>query len=102
MDVDIYRKLYDEMKVKLEQAKTTRDLGKNAENQFVVIEPPIVPEEPAKPNKMMLMGGGLGLGIFLGLIVAAIAELLDTTIRRARDIKEFQKPVVAYIPNGDK
>lgn len=101
MNVDIYRKLYDEMKVKLEQAKTTRDLGKEARNQFVVIEPPVVPDEPAKPNTIMLMGGGLGLGLFLGLIVAAVAELLDTTIRRPQDIKEFQKPVVAYISKGE-
>lgn len=100
MNVDIYRKLYDEMKVKLEQAKTTRDLGKEARNQFVVIEPPVVPDEPAKPNKILLMGGGLALGLFLGLIVAAVAELLDTTIRRPEDIKEFQKPVVAYISKG--
>lgn len=100
MNVDIYRKLYDEMKVKLEQAKTTRDLGKEARNQFVVIEPPVIPDEPSKPNKIMLMGGGLALGLFLGLIVAAVAELLDTTIRRPEDIKEFQKPVVAYISKG--
>lgn len=101
MNVDIYRKLYDEMKVKLEQAKTTRDLGKEAENQFVVIEPPVVPDEPSKPNRLMLMAGGLGLGLFLGFMVAAVAELLDTTIRRPQDIKEFQKPVVAYISKGE-
>lgn len=101
MNVDIYRELYDEMKVKLEQAKTTRDLGKNSENQFVVIEPPVVPNEPAKPNKLLLAGGGLCLGIFLGLLVAAIAELLDTTIRRPGDLKKFNKPVVAYISKGE-
>lgn len=100
-NIDVYRTLYDEMKVKLEQAKTTRDLGEGSKNQFVVIEPPVVPDEAAKPNKMMLMGGGLGLGLFLGLLVAAVAELLDTTIRRPRDIKEFNKPVIAYISKGD-
>lgn len=102
MDVDIYRKLYDEMKVKLEQAKTTRDLGKEAKNQFVVIEPPVKPDEPSKPNRVMMMGGGLALGLFLGVIVAAVAELLDTTIRRPSDLKKFNKPVVAYISKGEE
>lgn len=100
-NADVYKKLYDDMKVKLEQAKTNRDLGKEAKNQFVVIEPPVVPKKPSKPNKILLLGGGLGLGIFLGLLVAAVAELLDTTIRRPEDIREFKKPVVAYISKGE-
>lgn len=100
LDFEVYRNLYDEMKVKLEQAKTSRDLGKEAKNQFVVIDPPIVPQEPAKPNRIMLVGGGVFMGIFLGLIAAAFAELMDTTVRRPEDLKKFNKPVVAYIPAG--
>ncbi len=97
LDADIYRGLYDEMKIKLEQAKTTRDLGKNAKEQFVVIDPPVTPQEPSEPNRVMLVGGGLGLGLFLGLVAAVIAELLDTTIRRPQDLEKFNKPVVAFI-----
>lgn len=100
MDFDIYRKLYDEMKVKLEQAKTSRDLGQKAKNQFVVIDPPVVPHDPAKPNRVLLAGGGLFLGLFLGIIAAAIAEFLDTTVRRPEDIQQFNKPVVAFIPEA--
>lgn len=100
MNLDVYKNLYDEMKVKLEQAKTTRDLGRSSKSQFKVIEPPVVPEEAAKPNRILLVGGGLFLGLFLGLIVAAVAELLDTTIRQPQDLKKFNKPVVAYISKG--
>lgn len=98
-DYEVYNDLYNEMKVKLEQAQTSRDLGKNAKNQFVVIDPPIVPIEPSKPNKLLLIAGGLAVGLFLGFIAAAIAELLDTTVRRPEHLKEFKKPVVAFIPN---
>ncbi|MCF7802576.1 MAG: hypothetical protein K9N57_00135 [Candidatus Marinimicrobia bacterium] len=101
LDYQVYRKLLDEMKVKMEQAKTSRDLGKQAENSFVVLDPPIIPQQPTKPNRKLLLAGGFGLGGILGLLAAAIAELLDTTVRRTEDIKEFQKPVVAFIPEGN-
>lgn len=97
LDMDIYRELYDEMKIKLEQAKTNRDLGKNAKEQFIVIDPPITPQEPSEPNRIVLIGGGLILGLFLGLLAAVIAELLDTTVRRPQDLKKFNKPVIAFI-----
>lgn len=97
LDYDIYRTLYDQMKVKLEQAKTTRDLGRTAENQFIVLDPPVIPQKPARPNRRLLVAGGLALGLFLAFITASVAEFLDTTIRRPEDIQEFNKPVVAYI-----
>ena len=54
-DYGIYKKLYDEMKVKLEQAITARDLGRNASNQFIIIDPPLVPSVPTQPNRPMLI-----------------------------------------------
>lgn len=101
-DYGMYRKLYDDMKVKLEQAKTSRDLGSTGANQFIIIDPALVPFQASKPNKRMIVLGGFGLGIFLGLLVAILRELLDTTIRAPRDIEQYNKPVIAFITSGQK
>jgi uncharacterized protein involved in exopolysaccharide biosynthesis len=101
-DYTIYRKLYDEMKVKLEQARTSRDLSLKSANQFVIIDPPIVPITPTKPNRPMIVFGGLGISIFLGFLSVIIAELLDTTIRAPKDIEVYQKPIIAFIGEGIK
>ena len=101
-DYGIYRKLYDEMKVKLEQARTTRDLGKKAVSQFVVIDPPHYPEKPASPNRPLIIAGGLFIGIILSLIATAAAEILDTIIRSEEDMRDFDAPVIAYITDGSK
>ncbi len=101
-DYDIYKKLYDEMTVKLEQAQATRDLGVKGSNHFIVIDPAIVPPRPSKPNRPQIVGAGFGLGLFLGILALILREMMDTTIRTPRDIEVFQKPVIALITSGQE
>lgn len=99
-DYGIYRKLYDEMKVKLEQAKTTRDLGRKAADQFIVIDPPYFPEKPTSPNRPLIIIGSLFIGFFLASFAIVVAEVFDTTIRKEEDIIHYNKPVIAFITDG--
>lgn len=101
-DYDIYKKLYDEMTVKLEQAQATRDLGLKGSNHFIVIDPAIVPPHPSRPNRPQIVGAGFGLGLFLGILALILREMMDTTIRTPRDIAVFQKPVIALISSGQR
>ncbi|MBI3577805.1 MAG: hypothetical protein HY089_00175 [Ignavibacteriales bacterium] len=94
----VYRGLYEEMKIKLEQARTTRDLGRRGGEQFIIIDPAIVPTEPAKPNRALIISGGTVLGIFLGILTVITAELVDSRIRSQRDISSYKKRIIAYIP----
>jgi polysaccharide biosynthesis transport protein len=96
----IYRNLYDDMKLKLEQARTNRELGSGNANQFVIIDPAVVPTLPSKPSRSLIVSGGFVLGLLLGVLTAFIAEIIDTTIRTTQDIAVYQKPVIAFIPEG--
>jgi uncharacterized protein involved in exopolysaccharide biosynthesis len=95
---DIIRGLYDDMKIKLEQARTTRDLGRKGIEQFIIIDPPIVPTKPARPNRLLIILGGLGLGLLVGIFSVGITELLDPTIRNPQDVYGYKKQIVAYLP----
>lgn len=99
-DYSIYRKLYDDMKVKLEQAQTSRDLGIKGANQFIIIDPAYAPARPSKPNRILLIVGGFCIGLFMGFVIVIVKEMLDTTIRSPRDIEVYQKPVIAFITEG--
>jgi succinoglycan biosynthesis transport protein ExoP len=99
---DVYSKLYNDMKIKLEQARTARDLGEKGAEQFTIIDPPELPVHPAKPNKILLIAGGTALGLFVGLLSAGFMELFDTRIRTTKDIEMFDKPVLAYLPTTNK
>lgn len=95
-----YQSLFADMRVKLEQAKIARELGKNAKNAFIIIDPARVPTKPTKPNRMLIILGGFLAGVFLGVLSAAAAELLDSTIRSPREIEQYKKPIIALLPEG--
>ena len=98
-DFSIYEGLQAEMRVKLEQARMTRDIGMRAADQFIVLDAAIVPENPVSPNKILIIGIGLFLGVIMGVVASAVAEVMDTTIRDESDMP-FEKPIIAYITRG--
>ncbi|MFA5538628.1 MAG: lipopolysaccharide biosynthesis protein [Gemmobacter sp.] len=51
-----------------------------------VIEPPATPDEPTKPNRVLIAGGGSVLGVMLGLGFIVLLEVLNRTARRPEDI----------------
>lgn len=98
-DYSIYEGLYNEMKVKLEQARMTRDIGNKASEQFVVLDPAYIAEQPSFPDKKLVVSGGLFLGLLVGGMLMALAEVLDSTVRDEEDF-EFDKPIIAYLSDG--
>lgn len=95
-DFSIYEGLQGDMRLKLEQAKVNRDLGKQIENQFIVLDTAQLPEEPVSPNKSLILGIGLFLGLIMGVVASSAAEMMDTTLRDEEDIP-YEKPIIAYL-----
>ena len=65
---------------------TTARAGVKAEDEQMaerlsVVEPPIVPDEPYWPNRLLIVALGLGGGLGLGLVLALGLELLLSPIR---------------------
>lgn len=98
-DFSIYQELYNSMKVKLEQARMTRDIDDKASEQFIVLDAPFIPEKPSSPNKTLVISIGLLLGLMIGIILSGVAEVMDTTVRDDDDL-EFGKPIIAYLVDG--
>ncbi len=70
--------------------------------QFTVMDAANLPESPAFPNRFVFAGGGLAAGLFIGLLIAALLEYRDTSLRNERDIWAFTKlPTLAIISHID-
>lgn len=96
---NLYQRLYEDMKTKLEQAKITQELGKNAENSFIIIDPARVPAKPSKPNQPLIIAGGGLFSIMLGIAAGLVAEYMDTRMRSLADLEAFHIPVIALLPD---
>ncbi len=78
---------YLEITAKLNEAKIgeSLELGNQSE-KFTIIEPPVVPERPIRPNRALFLVLGLVFAIIIGFIAIVIKESLDDAIYDVKSI----------------
>ena len=99
-DMDGSRASFRELRDKQMKAQIAEQLerGRKAE-RFTLIEPPIFPEKPYRPNRSVILLMGLLLALLGGMGAAALRETLDQTVHSARDVvRVMQVPVLAILP----
>ncbi|MGH8606361.1 MAG: Wzz/FepE/Etk N-terminal domain-containing protein [Gammaproteobacteria bacterium] len=94
---------YRDVSAKQMQAQLSQTLESEKKGQrFIVIEPPVLPGSPAKPNRLGIAFIGFIVSIFGGIGSAAMAEARDTSIHgREGVISLFGVPPLAVIPYID-
>ncbi|MCU0934881.1 MAG: lipopolysaccharide biosynthesis protein [Gammaproteobacteria bacterium] len=91
---------YQEIKAKQMQAQLAESLETERKGErFTLIEPPLLPEEPVKPNRLAIAFLGLVFSFAGGIGSAAVAESLDTTVRGRKGVADLLgAPPLANIP----
>ena len=80
-DYEIAVTEYREVQAKRQQALLAQNLEEGQKGErFTLIEPPIVPEEPASPNRFAIAFLGLLLATAGGVGAGAVAEAMDDRI----------------------
>ncbi|MCE1114527.1 MULTISPECIES: GumC family protein [Pseudomonas] len=81
-DHDNARKKYEEIRAKEMGAKITESLEQeNKAERFVLLEPPLMPEKPVKPNRKKIVALGLVLAPAGGGALVMLLELLNQRVR---------------------
>jgi polysaccharide biosynthesis transport protein len=99
-DFDSSRARFRELRDKQMQAQLAEQLerGRKAE-RFTLIEPPIFPEKPYRPNRSVILLMGLLLALAGSVGAAALREAIDQAVHSARDVvRVMQVPVLAVLP----
>jgi polysaccharide biosynthesis transport protein len=99
-DLDTSRARFRELRLKQMQAQMAEQLERDRKaERFTLIEPPVFPEKPYRPNRSLILLMGLVLALGGGVGAAALRETLDQTVHGARDVvRTLQVPVLAVLP----
>jgi uncharacterized protein involved in exopolysaccharide biosynthesis len=91
---------YDDLLKKENESKMATSMEEMEKGErFRMIDPPSLPLKPDFPNRLKFCGVGLGLGLVLGIIVAAGVEFMDDRLHSVSEIKALvSMKVLSEIP----
>ncbi|MFJ4396019.1 GumC family protein [Pseudomonas sp. NPDC089396] len=99
-DHDNARKKYEEIRNKEMGAKITESLEQeNKAERFVLLEPPLMPEKPIKPNRKKIVALGLVLAPAVGGGLVMLLEMLNQRVRGVGALESvLGKRVLVAVP----
>lgn len=84
---ELTRQQYAIAEGRMAQAETGDLIEAGARGQRIdVIEQPNVPNEPTKPNRILIAGGGGFLGLLAGIGLIMLMEMMNGAVRRPEDL----------------
>jgi len=100
-DYENTRIKYQEIRSKQTEAKTAQDLETDRKGErFTLIDPPLPPEEPVSPNRLLILVVGCLLSAALALGLLWFLETIDTSVRGRLDLLKLTGvPPLALIPH---
>jgi protein tyrosine kinase modulator len=91
---------YNDLQKKRDASAMAADLERKQQGeQFRVLDPANLPDKPSFPNRPLFAVGGFGGGLALGLGIAFLLEMKDSSLKTERDVEfTLHLPVLAMIP----
>jgi polysaccharide chain length determinant protein (PEP-CTERM system associated) len=99
-DYNIAKADYDDKAKKMETSETSSNLEeRKAGENLETLDPASLPEQAAEPNRLLIAGSGIGLGLFFGVFMAGVKEMKDTSLKNLKDVRAYTNlPVLSSIP----
>jgi succinoglycan biosynthesis transport protein ExoP len=100
-DLDNAQLRYQQIRAKQSDAQISDQLETEKKGErFTMIEPPLPPEKPISPNRILILVMGIMLSLAMGLGAVVLKESVDPSIRGINDVRRLLSvPPLAAIPN---
>lgn len=99
-DQQLAKVRYEEMMRKQSQSAVSEELERRQQGETLeLLDPASLPQSPTEPNRPMIVGAGVVMGLVLGLFLAGAREAKDTSLKNLKDVRAYtQLQVLGSIP----
>jgi len=95
-EVQSNRQMYDMFMTRAKETNIGGDLQSTVAR---VVDPADAPRNPIRPNKPLIIGVALVLGLLVGVMLALLMELLDNTLKTTEDVEtRLKQPLLTVLP----
>jgi polysaccharide biosynthesis transport protein len=91
---------YDDLLIKRQRTSLSADLQRRKQGESLeVLDSASLPDTPTEPKRPMIVGMGPAIGLALGLLIVAIREVKDTSLKTLKDARMYtQLPILGSVP----
>jgi uncharacterized protein involved in exopolysaccharide biosynthesis len=99
-DLDSAQLKYQEIRSKQTEVRVSQNLEAERKGErFTMIEPPLPPEKPISPNRLLILALGSVLSLGAGVGAAVLRNNFDRSVRGVQDLRSLLSvPPLAAIP----
>ena len=100
-DLDNAQLKYQQIRAKQSDVQISENLETERKGErFTLIEPPLPPEKPISPNRILILSMGLVLSLIAGFGAVVLKDSLDPSVRSLSDVRRLLSVApLAAIPN---
>jgi uncharacterized protein involved in exopolysaccharide biosynthesis len=97
---DLAKAKYLDLDGRLSTAQLSQDLENRGQGEKLeMLDAPSLPQEPTAPKRPQDIGIGAGLGLLLGIVIAAAREVKDTSLKNLKDVRAYtQMTILGSVP----
>ena len=99
-DRDLAKKDYEDLDRRVNSSAMSTALQNRQQGERLEqLDPPSLPQTPARPKRLLMVAVGTSLGALLGLCLAGLRELRAGALRSVKDVGAYSElPVLGSIP----
>ncbi len=94
-DYALARENYDQLSLKKSQSEIATDLENRKQGETLeLLDPATLPQTPTEPRRWLIVSIGAWLGLIVGLFLAGMWEIKDTSLKNLKDVRAYTGLVV--------
>jgi succinoglycan biosynthesis transport protein ExoP len=99
-DVELARREYADLNMKYASSRIATNLENRRQGETLeLLDPASLPQTPTQPKRYIIVGSGLGFGLLIGLIIAGVREIKDSSLKNLKDVRAYtQLAILGSVP----